>query len=73
MDKKVIQEFLKDVQGICFKHKVRFDPIKGNIRLTGKNVVMNNLIAEEDGCQVQFFEDNGRLQQPKRVATGKYQ
>ena len=75
MDKKVIQEFLKDLQGICFKHKVRFDSKSHTIKLTGKNVVMSDLIAEEEGCQVQFFEDNTPISKrtTKKVATGKFQ
>ncbi len=74
MDKKVLQEFLKDLQGVCFKHKVRFDQT-GAIKVTGKNIIMSNLIAEENGCQVSFFEDNVPLskRQVKKVATGKYQ
>lgn len=74
MDKKVIQDFLKDLQGVCFKHKVRFDSKTGTIKATGP-VVMTNLIAEENGCEVSFFEDNVPIskRQVKKVATGKYQ
>lgn len=75
MDKQVIQDFLKDVQGLCFKHKVRFDPVTKTIKLTGKKIVMSNLIAEAEGCQVNFFEDNDRSSQRlvKKAGTGKFQ
>jgi hypothetical protein len=76
MDKKVIQDFLKDMQGVCFKHKMRFDPaLKGFRSTVNPNISLAEMIAEAEGCKVSLIDDNDRklARQPKKVATGKYQ
>ena len=69
-----VNEFLKELQGLCFKHKVKIQ--SGAARLADqKNILISCIVAEADGCQSSVLDENaiGFNKKPKKVATGKFQ